>query len=588
MFIKETETKLATLTQNYLHSSFNKYRKATKLTKVGFSLASIIILSSVGFYFFNSQTEGANFTWLQTDWSGGESTDTANHADNQTSWTKYFSKDSNINTTSGELKLSSISGSISETSDEDFNAGTHNNTYASGGSIRVLKPDGATCSTGTECSCGSCISNVCSTFSCSTSTVKDADNNTYNTVQIGTQCWMKENMRVGTMLASGSTLPSNNSLIEKWCYNNTASNCTTYGGFYTWAEANQLATTCNSTSCTSPANNQGICPTGFHIPTDNEYKTLEMYLGMTQAQADATSWRGTDQGSQLSSYTSGGTNSSGFTALLAGYRRTVGSFYNQDAQARLWSASEGSATGGWLRGLGSGVATVYRHYDIKEYGFSVRCLKDVPLCSASTACGASCTASDGMVYGTVLADDGRCWLDRNLGATRVATSYNDSNAYGWYYQWGRGADGHQIPTSDTTAILSSSDTPGNSNFIYGMGSPYDWRSPQNNNLWQGISGTNNPCPTGFRLPTSSEWSVLVSAANITNYATAYSSSLKLTLAGHRYYSNASLTTQGSFGFYWASDVSGTQVSDLSLNSSGVNPVDTHIRGNGFSVRCVKE
>jgi uncharacterized protein (TIGR02145 family) len=187
---------------------------------------------------------------------------------------------------------------------------------------------------------------------------------------------MKENMRVGTMLASGSTLPSNNSVIEKWCYNNSSTNCTNQGGLYTWAEANQLATTCNSTSCTPPANNQGICPTGFHIPTDNEFKTLEMYLGMTQAQADTADWRGTNQGSQLSTYTLNGTNSSGFTGLLAGSRAADGSFGVQGTSTDWWSASEYSATYGWRRYLNSGYATVHRYNLIKEFGFSVRCVKN--------------------------------------------------------------------------------------------------------------------------------------------------------------------------------------------------------------------
>ena len=98
--------------------------------------------------------------------------------------------------------------------------------------------------------------------------------------------------------------------------------------------------------------------------------------------------------------------------------------------------------------------------------------------------------------------DGKCWLDRNLGATQKATAYNDTQAYGWYFQWGRDVDGHQIPTSGFTAINSSSDSPGHADFITeSLSASNDWRIPQNNNLWQGVNGINNPCPTGFRLPT---------------------------------------------------------------------------------------
>jgi hypothetical protein len=86
----------------------------------------------------------------------------------------------------------------------------------------------------------------------------------------------------------------------------------------------------------------------------------------------------------------------------------------------------------------------------------------------------------------------RVWLDRNLGATQVATSSTDSNAYGWLYQWGRATDGHQIRTSVTTPTLSSTDQPINNNFIITSITPDDWRNPQNNNLWQGVDGINNP------------------------------------------------------------------------------------------------
>ncbi|MCP3892599.1 MAG: hypothetical protein GY702_27545 [Desulfobulbaceae bacterium] len=76
------------------------------------------------------------------------------------------------------------------------------------------------------------------------------------------------------------------------------------------------------------------------------------------------------------------------------------------------------------------------------------------------------------------------WLDRNLGASQVATAYNDTLAYGDLYQWGRGVDGHESRTSPPTTVLSSSDAPRHDNFILTSSSPYDWRSPQNDNLWQ--------------------------------------------------------------------------------------------------------
>jgi len=180
---------------------------------------------------------------------------------------------------------------------------------------------------------------------------------------------------VGTMLASAGTLPSNNSLIEKWCYNNSTADCTTYGGLYTWAEANQLATTCNTNSCTPSSPSQGICPSGWHIPTDTEIKTLEVYLGMcTGAGVGCVDYvasnRGTNQGTQLKS---GG--SSGFNALFNGHRFSDNTFYGQGTVVYLWSASESNATTAWERYMSSS-ATVGSDANTKKLGDSVRCLKN--------------------------------------------------------------------------------------------------------------------------------------------------------------------------------------------------------------------
>ena len=143
-----------------------------------------------------------------------------------------------------------------------------------------------------------------------------------NWLTIGTQIWGKYNLNVGTMV-TGVTAQTNNATLEKYCYANNSTNCTTYGGLYQWDEAMQYVNTAGA---------QGICPTGSHIPTDNEWKTLEMQLGMTQIQADGTIWRGTDQGTQLKS---GGT--SGLNILLGGNRGTDGTFSHLPTQTFLWS-----------------------------------------------------------------------------------------------------------------------------------------------------------------------------------------------------------------------------------------------------------
>ena len=234
--------------------------------------------------------------------------------------------------------------------------------------------------------------------------------------------------------------------------------------------------------------------------------------------------------------------------------------------------------------LASNVATIKStgkfHDTVRAVSVSVGAL-----CGSYSVVG---SGSDSNTYGTVKGADGNCWLDRNLGATQVATAYNDSASYGWYYQWGRRTDGHQVSTSGTTSTLSSSDSPGNGNFILAPSSPYDWRSPQNDSLWQGVSGTNNPCPTGFRIPTQPEWSNLITAAGITSYTTAFSSNLKLTATGYRDFGGGNtLSSQGAYGYYWSSSVTGIFANFLHFSSGGVNLAGYSIHENGLSVRCIR-
>ena len=182
---------------------------------------------------------------------------------------------------------------------------------------------------------------------------------------------------------------------------------------------------------------------------------------------------------------------------------------------------------------------------------------------------------------------GEIWMDRNLGASQVATSSTDAAAYGDLYQWGRAADGHESRTSGTTSTLATSDTPGHGNFITNGSSPYDWRNPQNDNLWQGVSGTNNPCPSGYRLPTEAEWEAERTSWSSNNEAGAFASPLKLPVAGSRVYSNGTLYNVGSDGSYWSSTVSGTYASSLLFYSSNAL-MYSYSRAGGFSVRCLKD
>ena len=182
---------------------------------------------------------------------------------------------------------------------------------------------------------------------------------------------------------------------------------------------------------------------------------------------------------------------------------------------------------------------------------------------------------------------GRIWMDRNLGATQVATSSSHAASYGDLYQWGRRADGHQCRTSSTTATLSSIDQPSNGNFILAPSAPFDWRSSQNANLWQGVNGLNNPCPSGYRIPTETEINAERLSWSQNNSVGAFASPLKWSMAGNRNFNDGTLTNAGTYGFYWSSTVSGTNSRNLDLVSYDAY-MNTYYRSNGFTVRCLKD
>ncbi len=182
---------------------------------------------------------------------------------------------------------------------------------------------------------------------------------------------------------------------------------------------------------------------------------------------------------------------------------------------------------------------------------------------------------------------GRTWMDRNLGASRVATSSTDTQAYGDLYQWGRAADGHKKRNTPTTYTLSSTDVPGHDSFILAPDDPSDWRSPQNDNLWQGVNGINNPCPVGYRLPTLTEWEAERQSWSSDGTEGAFNSPLKLPLAGFRDISSGSLYSVGSIGYYWSSSVSGTGARSLYIVGSSAF-MRNDFRAFGVAVRCIKD
>ncbi len=188
---------------------------------------------------------------------------------------------------------------------------------------------------------------------------------------------------------------------------------------------------------------------------------------------------------------------------------------------------------------------------------------------------------------------GKIWMDRNLGAEQVATSSTDALAYGDLYQWGRGADGHQCRNSGTRSTISSLDKPGHDDFILVPTSSAtdDWRNPQNNNLWQGINGINNPCPNGFRVPTATEFTSERESWSSNNSVGALNSILKLPLSGFRERDTGviSLVAEGrDYGMLWTSSVvTNDNEAQFFAYWSGNAFINPYPRSRGYSLRCIK-
>jgi uncharacterized protein (TIGR02145 family) len=187
---------------------------------------------------------------------------------------------------------------------------------------------------------------------------------------------------------------------------------------------------------------------------------------------------------------------------------------------------------------------------------------------------------------------GQCWKDRNLGASRVAESSTDTLAYGDLYQWGRPRDGHQLRDSVVMDSSSSYDDPAHDKFLIVDVEPFDWRVPQNDNLWQGLGGINNPCSQGFRLPTATELELEMQSWGSNDAAGAFGSPLNLVVAGDRARINGALENADEQGWYWSSTVD-----SISLNNNAINlfiytsnnaGISSNVRIYGFSVRCIKD
>ena len=180
---------------------------------------------------------------------------------------------------------------------------------------------------------------------------------------------------------------------------------------------------------------------------------------------------------------------------------------------------------------------------------------------------------------------GKIWVQANLGALRVATSSTDEDSYGWYYNWGKPTDGHQFKNSPFSSTRFGDDAPTPGIFTCCGDNIIEWQTTRNTNLWSGVNGTNNPCPSGWRLPTKSEWETLLSTSPaITNSSTAYSSNLKLPAQMGRDRTWGSIMGSNTNNIYWSGDASN---SAWAWHHSGGIGRDQFWPTYGAPVRCVQ-
>jgi uncharacterized protein (TIGR02145 family) len=447
----------------------------------------------------------------------------------------------------------------------------------------------------------------------------------YSTVQIGDQCWFSENCRYLPVVSPSSEGSESDPYYYVYDYQGSdvtaaqaTTNYATYGVLYNWPAVMT----------------EGICPSGWHIPSDGEWQTMEMSLGMSESEAADWGWRGTDEGYQMKSssgWNSGGngSNSSGYTGLPGGYRYS-GGFLNHGDYGHWWSAS-GSGSFSWLRALFISYDNVGRGDDNRNYGFSARCVRDytdecgvlngdnstcaddcgvpngdnstcldecgVPNGDNSTCaddcgvpngdnstCFISCgdqIAHDGYDYSTVQIGE-QCWFAENCRYLPVVSpSSAGSETSPYYYVYGY--EGSTVSEAKATTNYET----------YGV--LYNWPAVM----------TDGICPSGWHIPSDGEFTELTDFLGGEDVAGG-----KMKEAGYDHWNSPNegatnssgwtglpggIRSSGGFiingydGHWWSASESGSYSWKrwLFSNNDDVNRYDSY-RSSGFSARCVRD
>ena len=389
------------------------------------------------------------------------------------------------------------------------------------------------------------------------------------------------NIEYGTIVSSvtGRTWLDRNLGASQVCTAIDDENC--YGDYYQWGrqtDGHQLSgSTVNDGTLASDINNAGtdfiksngdwtsvdsdgssrvvnwskidgtsICPSGYSVPTINEL-TSENIGGSDDAY------------DKLKLPTAGfRDNSDGSFSLNGNDTRGV--------KARIWSSTgdNNPRANAYYYDTSDSSGTIQKE---RADGYPIRCIKDNPTVSYN-----------GQDYKEVVSSvTGKTWLDRNLGANQVCTSYDDTDCYGDYYQWGRDTDGHEKSNSNTSNRQIDYDATNSSKFII---SHSNWSNTTQDDLWNGENSLNNPCPTGYRIPVISEFT----AENLTN---AFDSFLKFpTSLKIRNYTDGNFDTN-LIEKVWASDLNNGYPYYFYAQGGSTTINNTH-KANGLSIRCIKD
>jgi len=383
-------------------------------------------------------------------------------------------------------------------------------------------------------------------FSAEGTFVDKRDNTTYKWVTIGTQTWMAQNL--------------NYEVPGSKCYSNDEANCATYGRLYNWATAMDGS----HGSAALPSEVQGICPDGWHLPSDPEWTILINYAGQaaTQLKANSTLWK-----------TNKGTDYYGFSALPGGY--VIGnSFYYVNSEGHWWTTSQYTGSEA-LRIEISGGVSVSRNQRSKDYFYSVRCVKDgyiAPSIPSHANGGTFVDSRDGKTYKTIKIGT-QTWMAENLNyATTGSKCYTineaNCNTYGRMYDWETVMQGST--TSDAIP-----------------------------------SGVQGVCPDGWHLPSYGEWDTLISSTSGATAGTQLkaNSVLWTNNTGTDYYgfsalpggysfsgSDDAFSEVGYYGYWWTAS-HGVSIYYTTYYINGNNAsVSSSSKDKSYSlsVRCVKD